>query len=106
MVDQQQGPQVISPRIQKLQQLQDNKRSQQLKPYLLDCAFNDITRPKQHQPLTQQQATIQKKKNNKIFALFVKSPILSFPNDNSLLPIVCTVFISMLSVIGWKLCTV
>jgi hypothetical protein len=65
MSDQQQGPQVISPRIQKLQQLQDNKRSQQLKPYLLDCAFNDITRPKQHQPLTQQQTTIQKKKTTK-----------------------------------------
>ena len=70
MVDQQQGPQVISPRIQKLQQLQDNKRSQQLKPYLLDCAFNDSTRTRQHQPLTQQRATIQKKKqqNNRLTA--------------------------------------
>ena len=106
MVDQLQGPQRLSGRIQKLKQLQDNKRSQQLKPYLIGYTFKDTTRSGQHQQrqLTPEQVTIQKK--NKMFALFVNSPIPPFPNDNSSLPIVCTVFISMLSVIGWKLCTV
>ena len=54
----QQGVDVFSKRIEKLQQLQDKKRSQQLKPYLIGSTFQDITRPEQKQ-LTQQQSTIQ-----------------------------------------------
>ena len=68
MGDHQQGPQILSERIQKLKQLQDNKRSQQLKPYLRGSVFKDTTRSQQHQQknLTQQQATIQKKKQQNV----------------------------------------
>jgi hypothetical protein len=64
MAEVQQGQQVVSERIRKLQQLQDNKRSQQLKPYLIGDFHDD--RPPQHQ-LTQQETTIQKKKQQNVY---------------------------------------